>query len=160
MFNHIIVPLDGSKLAETAIEPAIKIAGKFNGKVTLISVAITPPMQIAYAIRGLPDAGDLYLTLRQNAYNKTRSYLDSQIEKWKNSSVIVSGNPIIGTPIADAILSGTDTLGADLIVMTSHGRTGLNRWLLGSVAEAVVRKSTIPIYLLRPKTILHPKKTK
>lgn len=158
MFNHIIVPLDGSKFAETAIEPAISIADKFGGKVTLISVAITPPMQIAYSIRGLPDASNLYLSLRQNEYNKTRSYLDSLIEKWKNATVIINGNPVIGAPIADAILSGADTLGGDLIVMTSHGRSGLSRWMLGSVAEQLVRKATIPVYLLRPETVLQPEK--
>jgi nucleotide-binding universal stress UspA family protein len=151
MYTHIVVPLDGSELAETAIEPAIKLASAFGAKVTLVRVAMTPQLRATSFMTGLPDAADLYLTLQQQIVVEVSAYLEAQAEKWQAAPVDLAVKMIEGAPVAERLLTLIEALDADLIVMNTHGRSGVSRWLLGSVAEQVVRGADIPVLLLRTK---------
>ncbi len=149
MFKHIVVPLDGSELAETAIEPAINMARAFDAKVTFVRVATTPQLRASSFMTGLPDAADLYLSLQQQILAEVEGYLEGVREDWQAAPVELESQMIEGAPVAERLLALIDTLDADLIVMNTHGRSGVSRWLLGSVAEQVVRGAEIPVLLLR-----------
>ncbi len=149
MFTHIVVPLDGSELAETAIEPAINLAQAFDAKVTLVRVASSPQIRASRFMTGLPDAADLYLSLQQQIVTEVQGYLEGVKEQWQTAPITLEARMIEGAPVAERLLALIAVMDADLIVMNTHGRSGVSRWLLGSVAERVVRGAEIPVLLLR-----------
>ena len=139
MFKRLLVPLDGSALAEQAIGQAIAIARAAKAEIDLVLVHQPFPFE---------DVGD---TSRLDALlNEEHRYIESIVAE------ITSGSPV---PVTHVIMKGAATemicrriedVQADLVVMTSHGRTGLSRAWLGSVADSVVRRSTAPVLMLRP----------
>ncbi|HVP57709.1 MAG TPA: universal stress protein [bacterium] len=138
MYKHVLVPLDGSELAETALPYAGEIAGRLGSKVTIIYVSEPekpdpfPRMHRSYMDRMVA------ATQREAA-----KYLDKKAGTTQATSEILKGNA------AEKIVDYADAKDAGLIVMTTHGRTGVKRWALGSVAEKVVRASVKPVFLIR-----------
>lgn len=138
MFKHLLVPVDGSALAEAAIDTAIVLAQAAGAEIALIT---------AHEARrpGLLDA-----TVDYTADPEQRSYVRKLAERIATHSHVRSNGCVeIGDP-AEVILRRARELGCDLIVMTTNGRTGLRRTLLGSVAHEVVRTSRLPVLMLRP----------
>ncbi len=145
MFKHMLVPLDGSARAEQAIPIAARLARAVDGTVILLEVAVVPidfqaeekwPAEI-YSQKVM-DAG-----LKQ-AY----VYLNSLTAMPELAGVKTRVEVIVGD-IAPSILNAIEPLGADLIVMCSHGYTGFKRWELGSIAHKIVPHSLVPVLLLR-----------
>lgn len=149
MFKHILVPLDGSHFAEAALQHALLLVEKFHSHLTILRVATSPQLYMSEFVLGLPDAADLYVQLRQQALIDAEGYLagieESLATQAADSDFVVEES----TQVADAIVQTAARLGADLIVMTTHGRSGLQRWMLGSVAESVVREAQVPVLLVR-----------
>jgi len=139
MFRKIMVPLDRSALAEQALGQAAAIARASHAGVDLILVH--EPRALSEYQFGTADDEDLHGSER---------YMQAVVaELHSGASVEVTHAVVKGAP-AEMIRARAHEVGADLIVMTSHGRTGLSRAWLGSVADAVVRRSTIPVLMLRP----------
>lgn len=153
MFSHIVVPLDGSKLSETAIKPAINLARAFDAKVTFLRVATTPQLRASSFMTGLPDAADLYLSLQQQIVGEVRGYLEEQVERWQYAPVEIQAKMVEGAPVAERLLALIEAEDADLVVMNTHGRSGVSRWLMGSVAEQVIRGANVPVLLLRSDNV-------
>jgi hypothetical protein len=84
---------------------------------------------------------------------EARQYLERTAERIRKSGLKVSVAVAVGTPV-DVILTASRANGADLIAMTTHGRSGLNRWILGSVADAVVRSGGVPVLVIRSWPVL------
>jgi len=147
MFKKILVPLDGSALAEQAITPALAIARKFRSKVLLLrilvpeEVFVTAPVMApqTYAWRNADDF--------QHEENEAESYLDGIRLAHLNSGVVMQTMTLHGAPPA-LIVAATCEQAIDLIVMSTHGRTGLSRLVYGSVAEAVMRGVHVPVMLV------------
>lgn len=137
MYRTIIVPLDGSALSERAIPVATRLARATNGQVVLVRSAwvhhVTEFDDPTREIAALEEA-ERYLL-------EVRSHLD-------NEDVVVD-TAVPFAPPAEGILVEAELREADLIVMSSHGRSGLGRWVFGSVAEEVLHKSKIPVMLVR-----------
>jgi nucleotide-binding universal stress UspA family protein len=132
MFSKVLVPLDRSSLAEQAL-----------GRAAAIARASHAIMDLVLVHEALP-AGD------NDASRADDRYLESVAnEVSTGASIPVSHATVEGAP-AEMISARARDVGADLIVMTSHGRTGLSRWWLGSVADAVVRRSSVSVLILRP----------
>ncbi len=144
MYKKILVPLDGSELAEQAIETAASIARRNDGELILVravELTVLPPAAWSYI-----DVDEVHKEERA-AYQQ---YLDDKkIEGLPCRTLLVEGQGVG----ADGLLSAAEAEDVDLIVMTSHGRTGLNRWLFGSVAERVVRHAPCPVLTIGPKTL-------
>lgn len=143
MFTRILVPLDGSPRAEHALPVAAKIARATNGAVILIqAVSIPSNLDTPFA----PTTVTPELLDAQEA--EAESYLHSIAE-----SAVLAGVPteitVLTGSAALAILDAIVLRRIDLVVMTSHGRTGLARWALGSVAQHLVRHATVPVIVLR-----------
>lgn len=130
MFKHILVPLDGSPLGERALAPAATIAEAISARLTLMRVV--PQFAIL--------AADpmLYEEMNRLGEDESLSYLRSQVEKL-DLPFPVDVVCEIGQP-ADSIIQFAEDHDIDLIVMSSHGRSGLNRWVYGSVAERVLQQ--------------------
>lgn len=144
--TRVLVPIDFSPSARAALEYATFLAGKFGADLTVLHVWEPPGYVGPDTLALLPVAAG------QPGWDQTRNEVTREVEQFlakapakpKRLSVrIEAGEP------SDAILSAANDGGADLIVMGTHGRTGLSRLLIGSVAEAVLRRSTCPVLTIR-----------
>jgi nucleotide-binding universal stress UspA family protein len=139
MFNKVLVPLDRSPLAEQAIGRAAAIARATNASIDLLLVHRSFETMFAGNLEVDADtlAGEQHYIERMGA------------ELCEGASVTVTGGVHRGEPVATICERARD-IEADLVVMTTHGRTGIGRALLGSIADGVVRNSTTTVLLLRP----------
>ncbi len=147
MYQQILVTLDGSGLAEAALAHARAFAQCQGASLVLLRVVTYPLRSV---VRLDPTfsgtlTGDL-IELRQQA----EAYLEGVAEKLKQDGFAVRTLVVDDPSPADAILDQAQAEHADLIVMSTHGRSGVTRWLLGSVADRVVHHAPVPVLLVRP----------
>jgi nucleotide-binding universal stress UspA family protein len=135
MFSTLIVPLDGSELAERALPYAVRFAAERGGRLVLVRAALGPP----------PSGLD-WERQQLAVMNEATTYLAGVAEKVA-TRVAVTTAPLYGHP-ADEILAAVEQFDADSIVMATHGRTGLAHALYGSVAEAVLARSRVPVFVV------------
>jgi nucleotide-binding universal stress UspA family protein len=145
MYNRIVVPLDGSDLANEALTSAKELAERLAVPLHLVR-AIDPTALNRVGTIGM---GFDYTAVDQLLAEEERdasSFIDEQVKSLSEDGFTVSGVVLRGYAAA-AITSTTEP--GDMLVMASHGRTGVRRWFLGSVAEEVLRQSTVPVLLIR-----------
>jgi nucleotide-binding universal stress UspA family protein len=144
MFKRILVPLDGSELAERALPVAAQIARAAGGSLLLFGVVPTP---VEYGVYFVP-ASSYGWGEEQGVLKEMSAYLQQTA-----NLPLLAGVPVetqaIAEAVAPAILTAERTFRADLVVMSSHGYTGVRRWVLGSVAQKVARHSSVPVLVLR-----------
>jgi nucleotide-binding universal stress UspA family protein len=146
-FGSILVPVDGSPLAEQSLPMALDIAERAQSKVKLVLVHQTPPVFLA------PEDAKLYSRVDLAVLKAERDYLRGLVQRLR---------PRIGKKLTSAVLQGPPALtlskyipqaDADLVVLTTHGRGGLRRAWLGSVADHLVRTLEIPLLLIRAQEV-------
>ncbi|HKO24584.1 MAG TPA: universal stress protein [Chloroflexota bacterium] len=143
MFTQIMVPLDGSELAERALACAEQLACATGATLHLVRVAGPVFAGDAGADKDA-DYADFLLTEMRDA----DAYLEQVRARLATTGLTVRARRITGT-IAEALLGYAHEESIDLIVLTSHGRTGLARFPLGSIASRLVRHGTTPVLLVR-----------
>src|SRR5690349_9716358 len=143
MFSKILVPLDESALAEQALALAASIARASRATIDLALVREPLVFGMEPKYSAAMDAGD--------------NYLDKVVAELKSGAGITASHGVLRGDPAEMICHRASDVGADLIVMTSHGRTGLSRAWLGSVADGVMRYSALPVLMLRPRKDGAPK---
>lgn len=152
-FKSIVVPLDGSELAEQALEPAVEMAGLFGAELRLVRVN-APGLRPAYLPEGVASsalvAEAAEIERREEA--EAQSYLDAVAARLTARGAQVKADVLIEDEPAAGILHEADVAHADLIAMETHGRRGLARFFMGSVADAVVRGGEAPVLLMHPAT--------
>jgi nucleotide-binding universal stress UspA family protein len=150
MYTHVLVPLDGSELAEVALPHAITMAKPTGATVTLLRI-LEPsvPGPAMGGQEGLYIEPEFWQKLQQDRLNEARSYLERVAARLTSEGLRAQIEVRRGSA-ADVIVDTAKELGADLIVMATHGRSGIGRWMLGSVADRVVRASHLPVLLIRP----------
>ena len=161
MYDHILVALDGSERAEQVLPHVEALAEKFGSEVTLLRV--TPLLGVAAApVIGLPMTAptDLYTAKQmvealEAEQDYAAEYLRSLGERLRSRLPHVEVEVAQGDP-ADVIIGHASSRGTDLIAMTTHGRSGLQRLVLGSVADAVVRRAPCAVLLVRVVTTEQP----
>ena len=142
-FQNILVPLDGSTLAESALPLACDLARRYQARLWLYRVRVRPP-SVWEAQE--PEAMEAFSAQEKRVCDDYLQGLREALGEEAPPQVELLhefGNP------AEAILEKAEDLPGALIVMTSHGRDGLRRWLMGSVAEKVARHASCPVMLLR-----------
>jgi nucleotide-binding universal stress UspA family protein len=146
----IVLPLDGSDLAEQAAPTAAALARKAGAELHLVHVHVPVPRDPIY-VEGLPVIDE---QMRSRRRDHEQAYLDRARARL---AVDTSGltRVIDGTPAA-ALAAFAEECGAQLIVLTTHGRGGLERAWLGSVAGELIRVSTVPVLVLRPEPVKSP----
>jgi nucleotide-binding universal stress UspA family protein len=146
VFKTVIVPLDGSELAESVLPMVAGVAKKLNLEVLLFRTYHIP----SYAYAGDEGYAVNYDELVSGVRDEAKEYLKKKGAEVKKLGVEeVSFSTKEGFAGDEIINIGRNTPGS-LIAMCSHGRSGVNRWLLGSVAETVVRHSAGPVLITRP----------
>jgi nucleotide-binding universal stress UspA family protein len=148
VLRHLLIPLDGSALAEEILEPALALAQLLHADVTLLRVI--EPIILPDARLGGNAASGIDAGLMEALHQEARSYLDRIAESLRARQPSVQTRIISNRWVTSAIIdsaSGTD----QLIALTTRGRSGLARLLLGSVADKVVRGATVPVLVYRPR---------
>ena len=151
MYERILVALDGSELAERIL-PHVEALGRALGSTLIVLRATTPPEKIIAELNAgamLPATGVVDPEpLIEAEREEVDGYLKVIVDRLRASGLSAQAERPEG-PAAEAILRSADELGADLIAMTSHGRTGLGRLVFGSVAGEVLHRSTHPLLVVR-----------
>ncbi len=137
MFRTILVPLDGSAQAERALPFAEALARRTGARVLLVQ---------ATSVRTMPGADPTAAQVR--AVEQAQSYLDDLAARIARQGIAVETAVPYG-PAVEGIVAEIQLRGVDLVVMTTHGRSGLGRWVYGSVAEGVLAQSPVPALLLQ-----------
>ena len=145
ILSKILVTLDGSKESEAVIPYVEELASKLQAEVILLQV-IAPDYHI-YAAGG-PEYG-VYAEQQIESMKKfTRDYLEAIIAGLKQKEVSAKAEIMLGTA-AETIINFADQANVSLVAMTTHGRSGVTRWAIGSVAERVLRAGNTPLLLVR-----------
>lgn len=145
--GHILVPLDGSSLAEGILEPVSLLCRAFRPHFTLFRAV--PPLQVESV-----GSGPAVLTQApaaiERAVGTARAYLETVAASWRAAGATVEVAVEVHSIPAVAILDYAATHGVDLVTMATHGRGGWSRVALGSVADKVMRGTMMPVLLFRP----------
>jgi nucleotide-binding universal stress UspA family protein len=155
MYNKILAPMDGSSLSECTIEHVKEIA-KSCGLAQIIFLAVVDYAKNSWVWSGDSGMGTGYLSpdiierIMEEQKDKAKSYLSRLVEEAKKDgldvdSVVLEGNP------PDVIIDYANKNGVDLIVMSTHGRSGISRFALGSVTDKVIRTANVPVLVIAPE---------
>lgn len=150
-YKKIVVPLDGSGWANRAVPHATRIARNNNAELILLHVYHSP---LAEYRDSLSLANQT--TLIDQERERIKNDLISLRTDLRSQGITVRGHIIDGRDPASNIIKYVNAEGADLVVMSTHGRTGLARFIFGGVAHKVMQALTIPVLLIRPD---HPEES-
>lgn len=150
MFRHILVPLDGSGFAEAALPYALEMAAQFDSDITLLRVVL-PPRAGEGALS--PESANFMIKMRDDLYKEAIEYLQQQKGSLRQQNYRVHYQVAESEDIAAEIISAVRGADADTVVMCTHGRGGLSRWLFGSVATRVLQSSHVPVLVIRPQGV-------
>ncbi|NUN49124.1 MAG: universal stress protein [Candidatus Brocadiae bacterium] len=131
-----VVPFDGSERSEMAIPYAVELARRCGGGVRVLRV-----MQSAIEGSSLP------VSLQQTMRKRSQVELARAVGRHADGDIDVKGISKMGNVMDEITGAAVD---ASIVVMTTNGRTGLDRWVMGSVAEAVIRRVAVPVLIIRP----------
>lgn len=140
-FTRILVPVDVSDLGGAALPCVFALGPKAHSSVTLLYVEPIPYAPTQLARRYYEETAEY---LRKNV----RAYLEKTAKEMRDDGIETAYDIVTGDP-ADQILTYAQNKGFDLIAMSTHGRTGIVRWALGSVANKVLHNTTTPLLLVR-----------
>jgi nucleotide-binding universal stress UspA family protein len=144
---EILVALDGSAFAERALDLAADIARRRSGRLFLYAAVVDrKPGEIASDFDERvyePLEGDVTRRLE-----KAQEYLDGVAARIQDDELVVRAHATVEPDAAEGIVRQAASHGVEMIVLSSHGRGGIGRWLLGSVAEHVLRSTSIPVLVL------------
>ena len=148
MYRKILVPIDGSPTATRGLDEAIKLAKLTGARLRLMHVVD----QVSFAI-GMEAATLITADTMRLLREAGQALLDKTVARAERAglrvdSVLCDG---LGGRVCDHVIEQAGAWPADLIVLGTHGRRGLGRWLLGSDAEMIVRLATVPVLLVRAK---------
>jgi nucleotide-binding universal stress UspA family protein len=142
--TRIIVPLDGSELAEQAVPVAAAMAADIGVPVHLLRVLDIDALRAT--VQAGSHAAAAYMRTQEEIQRYAEEYLAEQAQHLRNRDLPATAEVLTGSPavtLLDAIRPD------DLVVMTTHGRGGVRRWLLGSIADKLVRAAAAPVLLVR-----------
>lgn len=143
--QQIAITLDGSELSERALAPGLELAQRLSAEVTLLRSVprATIDGSLDETERGLSRR------LQQDLIDEAAAYLTARSASYARSSLVIKTEVRVG-PAADNIYEFVEAYGTDLIVMATHGRTGLQRWVYGSVTEKVLHSVNSSLLVFRP----------
>ncbi len=142
MLKHILVPLDRSAISEQALAYARRVVDP-DGCLTLITAVDPPSPAVTNLFPEPAEFRAMHLDLLEDA----EIYLEDKRDVVKDAVAQVVCEAHAGPP-AQAILEVASDLAVDAIVMTTHGRTGINRWIFGSVTQKVLAEATCPVFVI------------
>ena len=148
MYKKILAPLDGSKVSECSL-PHIKAIATACGVPEVVLMMVVEPVFNVEAEATARVGRDLMAEVEQANWDKDKAYLDGVATKLKADGIQAQAVLAKGKP-ADTIMDFAQKNNVDLIIMSTHGRSGVSRWLMGSVTDKVVRHSPVPVLTVSP----------
>jgi nucleotide-binding universal stress UspA family protein len=149
--HNILAPLDGSDIGEAALPYAEILAANSGASISLLQV-VSPPGTVEASLLGGPD----WRKFVKAMHDAGEDYLKNIAQRLNGKEIKSTYEVVTGDP-ADKIVEYADDKKASLIAMSTHGRTGLTRWVLGSIADKVLHGARIPILLVRSPKMVIPK---
>jgi nucleotide-binding universal stress UspA family protein len=141
MYDRILIPTDGSECADSAVEHALDIAAQYDAELHVLSVVDS--RDVSHSAPAISPE-----QVQQTLRDRAESVVESVAERAEAAGVTVVTAVEPGIP-DDVVVEYAADEDCDLIVMGTHGRTGLERYLLGSVTERTVRRSSVPVLTVR-----------
>ena len=147
MYQKIMVPLDGSELAECVL-PHVEAIATGCEVVDVVFVRVLEPIRMpAGEASGVFSDEDLRrMSSEQKA--STENYLNQLVKRLKYEGANLQTQVLEGKA-AESLAEYADKNGVDLVVISTHGRSGMSRWVLGSVADRILRSSCVPVLMVR-----------
>lgn len=146
----ILIPLDGSELSEGALSHAVELGEIWDGVFHLTRVVIPPPVLASPYLPGTMETMDHVVDA---ARNEAAEYLEGLANRLRRRGLQVATSVVVDQQPAHGILSEAEAVGAEFIVMATHGHRGVRRALLGSTADKVLRATDVPLLLYRPRGV-------
>jgi nucleotide-binding universal stress UspA family protein len=154
MYKKILGPMDGSKLGECTLSHIKAVASGCNVP-EVVLLTVLEPLQLPPFVTGRENSEKLKIqreTDEKHVQGKANEYLNGQAKKLKSAGVSVDTAVMQAQyNAADSILEFIKEKGIDLVVMSTHGRSGVTRWAFGSVADKVMRSAQVPVLMVTPK---------
>lgn len=144
-FKHILVPIDGSSTSYAAVSKASELAKAFDSRVTAVCVLSLDPFLGVEFI----NTQDILDHTIQQAREEIAEILAEAAEKFASQGLNIDTKIIEGSDIARSIVEASEELGADLVVIGSHGRKGFQKFVLGSVAQSILGEISVPVLVVR-----------
>ena len=150
MYKKILVPLDGSELAECVL-PHVESIAKGCGVGTVMFVRVVEPVQIPLgAEKTFAFSPKVWKQMESESIAAAKNYLSQLMNRVKYDGVNIQSEVLTGGRAADMI-AGYATKGeVDLIIISTHGRSGITRWVWGSVADRILHSACVPVLMIRP----------
>lgn len=150
MFKTILLPTDGSPLSDKAAKTALEFAQMSGGKIIALSVVeqlpVTPMMGGGMMDGGVVVEPAIY---QEEAEKVARSHMDQIAAAARAANVPFEGRIVLSGSPYDEIVKAAEHFNCDLIMMASHARTGLEKWLMGSETQKVLAHTTLPVLVLK-----------
>ncbi len=148
MYQRILVPLDGSEFGECSLAHAKAIASGCHVQ-KVVFLHVTEPIPQANTIGA--ELGDEFMAkAEKDSRTENERYLSKFVDDFKSAGISATAELLKGRA-ADAILDYASKNNIDLIILSTHGNSGIVRWAIGSVADRVVRHSPVPVLVIAPK---------
>lgn len=143
-YQHILVPIDGSELSLSVVKHAVELAKAFNSKITVAQVMTLDPY-IASEYLSHSQTNDMI----KRAKDFIQNNIDDAKAQFTAQGMEVDTQLLEGESIHRTLIKSIETLNIDLIVLSSHGRSGIKKLLMGSVAQSLITESTVPVFVVK-----------
>jgi nucleotide-binding universal stress UspA family protein len=147
MYKKIVVPLDGSKLAECVL-PHVETLAKGCHVESILFVRVVEPIREIVAEDYASLSSKEMELIHSEMSSEAEGYLQQLVRKIKYNDVKIEGKVLFGKA-AETLSEYAAQTGANLIVIATHGRSGVSRWVWGSVADRILRSSCVPVLMVR-----------
>lgn len=144
-YQNILVPIDGSKTSHSAIKTAAELAKAFGSKVTAVFILTIDPFVGVEFLDTKGQAADM----SNKAHHLSQEIIDEAHALFSKEGIEIETKIVEGQVIHKEIVKAAEETHADLVVMGSHGRTGIKKLMLGSVAQNVLGEIHIPVLIVR-----------
>jgi len=146
MYKKIMVPLDGSELAECVLPHVEAFIKGFNIS-DLILVRVVEPETLPYRIEG---GVDPQIIAEKEATRKSaaKNYLEGIVKRFSREGTAVHSEVIIGR-VTESLADHAEENDVDVFIIATHGRSGVTRWVMGSVADKLLRSARVPVLMVR-----------
>ena len=152
MYQHIMAPLDGSELAECVLPHVEAIAAGCN-VTTVTLVMVVPPLHM-YGGAETRISPEERKHLEEDSVEVATGYLEEKAQLLRDKGVLVEVKVLFGN-ILDELVDYINQNGVDLIIIATHGRSGVSRLFLGSVADRLLRQAPVPVLMVRTPGSVH-----
>jgi nucleotide-binding universal stress UspA family protein len=150
-FSRILVPLDGSPLAEGILGPAVTLARLWNAELNLMQI-VHPLPYAAGALPGPLPGTARYSEIVDTHLKMARAYLQGIADRLRGQKVSASSTAVAGANVAETLVDLARQERAGLVALATHGHGGVRRFVLGSVADKLLRAAEVPILVYRPRS--------